>query len=107
MYNRTIPSSANKSEIAGLPHLDCQGRRNSLCVKFANPAGGSRATVLLAMAALFGCIAQPVRCRAAPQQNGSRERRSAVVTRITQEMIVDGILDEPPWQTAPKIGGMI
>ena len=29
---------------------------------------------------------------------------SAIVTRIASEIIVDGVLDEPEWQTAPKIG---
>jgi hypothetical protein len=45
---------------------------------------------------------------AAPQQNAVNEAaRSAIVTPITSEIRVDGVLDEPVWQTAPKIGDLI
>ena len=40
---------------------------------------------------------------AAPPQSA----RSAIVTRITSAIAVDGALAEPEWQTAPKIGDLI
>ena len=77
--------------------------------KTAMSAGGAiRRTVLLVIAAILGCIVAPVRCGAAPQQNGSGQaRRSAAVTLVSLELVVDGVLDEAPWQTAPKIGDLI
>ena len=41
--------------------------------------------------------------QAAPEQAA----RSAAVTRITSEIIVDGLLNEPSWSTAPTIGDLI
>ena len=54
-------------------------------------------------------VASPGQFDAAPPRNrvSHASARSATVTRITEELVVDGVLDEPPWQTAPKIGDMI
>ena len=43
---------------------------------------------------------------AAPQQESSlpESNRSAIVTAITSEIQVDGLLEEREWETAPKIG---
>jgi len=42
------------------------------------------------------------------QQVGSGEAiRSAVVTAISSEIVIDGFLDEPAWQEAPKVGDLI
>ena len=43
---------------------------------------------------------------AAPQQETSlpESRRSAIVTAITSEIRVDGLLEEREWETAPKLG---
>src|SRR5262245_57979585 len=42
------------------------------------------------------------------QQAPSNETvRSAVVTPITEQLVLDGILEEAVWQTAPKIGNLI
>ena len=54
------------------------------------------------------CVVAPARGSAAPPQApAGKGRRSATVTTIASEIVVDGILDEPPWQTAPKIGELI
>jgi hypothetical protein len=53
--------------------------------------------VLFVAVRLFGA--------AAPQDNGSAAvARPAVVTVISSEIAIDGVLEEPEWQTAPKIG---
>jgi len=45
---------------------------------------------------------------ASPQQTAPQQpSRNAVVTRITSEIAVDGILDEPAWGSSPKIGDLI
>tara|TARA_Y100000588_G_scaffold21227_1_gene21404 strand:+ start:12731 stop:14998 length:2268 start_codon:yes stop_codon:yes gene_type:complete len=40
-------------------------------------------------------------------QQDSEQTRSTVVTVISDSIIVDGVLDESIWQTAPKIGELI
>ncbi len=53
-------------------------------------------------------IAAPALCIAAPQETSRTEPvRSAVVTAITSEIIIDGSLDEVAWRHAPKIGDLI
>ena len=50
----------------------------------------------------------PGLCVAASQQTGSTDPvRSAVVTRVTSEIVIDGSLDETPWRQAPKIGALV
>jgi hypothetical protein len=45
---------------------------------------------------------------AVPQQSVSGpEARSSIVTVATSEIVVDGILEEQPWNSAPKIGDLI
>jgi hypothetical protein len=46
-------------------------------------------------------------CGAAQQNAVTGAARSAVVTAITAEIRIDGVLDEPVWQTAPKIGDLV
>ena len=59
------------------------------------------ATVWLSFLSLEALAGSPQ--QAAPQQTS----RSAVVTRITSEITVDGVLDESAWGSAPKIGDLI
>src|SRR5262245_27689534 len=45
---------------------------------------------------------------AGAQQAPSNETiRSAAVTAITEQIVLDGVLEEAVWQTAPKIGNLI
>ena len=67
-----------------------------------------RAVFLLA--AIYACqlIVAPIRCAAAPQQAGTTEpTRSAVVTAVDVEIVIDGALDEAPWRRSPKIGELV
>ena len=62
----------------------------------------------LAAICAWQCTVAPVLCVAAPQQNSPTERaRSAVVTVVTSEIVIDGSLDEVPWRRAPKIGDLV
>jgi hypothetical protein len=65
--------------------------------------------VPLAAASLCGCLAIPAAGAAAPQQPTAAEPlpRSAAATAITEPITVDGVLDEPIWSSAPKIGDLI
>ena len=65
--------------------------------------------VPLAAAYVCGCLAIPVASAASRQQAPSAEpvRRSAVVTRTTDAITIDGVLGEPIWSAAPKIGDLI
>ena len=54
------------------------------------------------------CIMAPALCVAAPQQTSPTDPvRSAVVTAVTSEIVIDGSLDEVPWRQAPKIGDLV
>jgi len=71
---------------------------------------------------VWSCIAQPLLYAAAPQEPANEQAggstlqqpttaqapsaKSAVVTTIMSTINVDGLLDEPVWQTAPKIGDL-
>ncbi len=60
--------------------------------------------------AIWACqlIFAPIWCAAAPQQPGTTEPiRSAVVTAINAEIVIDGSLDEAPWRRSPKIGELV
>ena len=64
----------------------------------------------LSLAATGACtwIVAPVLCLAAPQQTRPMESvRSAVVTAVESEIVIDGVLDEAPWRQAPKIGDLV
>ncbi len=61
-------------------------------------------------AAVCACqfFVAPMRSAAAPQQVGTTEpTRSAVVTTIDAEIVIDGSLDEEPWRRSPKIGELV
>ena len=63
--------------------------------------------VLAATVWIWACILAPVLCAATPQETGSAQpTKSAMVTRISSEITLDGSLDEPVWGTAPKIGDL-
>ena len=65
---------------------------------------------ILPLAAIWAwrCIVAPVSCGAAPQDVISTAPvRSAVVTAVTSDIVVDGLLDEPAWRNAPKIGDLV
>lgn len=54
------------------------------------------------------CTVTAVLCSAASQQSSSIEPpRSAIVSVITSEITVDGLLEETAWTAAPKIGDLI
>ena len=56
------------------------------------------ASSLLAASAAYG----------ASQEGGpAGSGKEAAVTRITSDITVDGVLDEPAWQAAPKVGGFV
>ena len=65
--------------------------------------------VPLAAACLSGCLAIPAASAAPRQQTTSLEPvpRSAVVTSMTETITIDGVLNEPIWSSAPKIGDLI
>src|SRR5687767_6162028 len=65
--------------------------------------------VPLAAACFSACLAIPATSAAPRQQTTSQEPvpRSAVVTSITEAITIDGVLDEPIWSSAPKIGDLI
>ena len=53
-------------------------------------------------------VVAPVPCVASSEQTRPTEPvRSAVVTAVTSEIVIDGSLDEAPWRQAPKIGDLI
>ena len=62
--------------------------------------------VPLAAACLSASIAVPTASAAPPQQPAFPEpaTKSAVVTRTTDAITIDGVLDEPIWKAAPTIG---
>ena len=53
-------------------------------------------------------VVAPNWCFAAPQQPGPNAAiRSAVVTAIDTDIVIDGSLDEAPWRRSPKIGELV
>ena len=63
--------------------------------------------VPLFAAYIYGCAASPPAAaapQAAPVEAGPR---AAVVTATTEPITIDGVLDEPIWTVAPKIGDLI
>ena len=72
------------------------------------PAYALGRRALLTTVGLWGCMLAPIRGGAASQQVVSTEpARSAIVTTITSEITLDGVLDEPAWKSATKIGDLI
>ncbi len=63
----------------------------------------------LAAACISVCLAIPAANAAPRQQLPSPQPvpRSAVVTSMTETIAIDGVLDEPIWSSAPKIGELI
>ena len=67
-----------------------------------------RILFLLATVCAWQCAVAPVWCVAAtPQTRPPEPTRSAPVTPVTSEIVIDGLLDEPPWLQAPKIGDLV
>lgn len=63
--------------------------------------------LLMTAGAVLGLLA-PRPAPAAPQQPGlPPATRSAPVTAVTTQIVVDGSLDEAPWRRAPKIGALV
>lgn len=53
-------------------------------------------------------VVAPTWCFAAPQRPGPNAAiRSAVVTAIDTDIVIDGSLDEAPWRRSPKIGELV
>jgi hypothetical protein len=66
--------------------------------------------ILLAASYLSGCLFFAEAPAAASQRaarTANREARTAVVTAIVDPIHIDGVLDEPIWSSAPKIGDLI
>ena len=62
----------------------------------------------LAVICAWHCVVEPAPGLAASRQAGlTNAVRSAVVTRVTSEIVIDGSLDEAPWRQAPKIGALV
>ena len=62
----------------------------------------------LAVLCVWHGIVAPALCAAASRQTNQTDPvRSAVVTAITSEIVIDGSLDEAPWRQAPKIGDLV
>jgi hypothetical protein len=73
-----------------------------LVIQSLRPFAGAVATLI---AAVCFCLFPT---EALSQQSDLQAAiRSAPVTRITTPIAVDGLLDEPPWLTSPKIGELI
>lgn len=71
---------------------------------------GHRQRRLGALLAVALCLSllSPTALAGGPQQADSQQPvRNAAVTRITSEIIIDGLLNEPAWASAPKIGDLI
>ena len=60
-------------------------------------------------AACFSGLLAIAAAEAAPRQQGPPESitRSAAATPITERIVIDGLLDEPVWGSAPKIGDLV
>ena len=67
-----------------------------------------RAILLGAAACTFHLAIATAPCGAAPQQPPPDQSvRSAVVTAVDSQIVVDGVLDEAAWRRAPDIGEMV
>jgi len=67
-----------------------------------------RASSFLLAVAVWLCLTSAEVIAGSPQQTASEQpSRNATVTRITSEITVDGLLSEPVWGSAPKIGDLI
>ena len=72
-------------------------------LRYLSPQIGS-----LAVICAWHCIVGPAFGVAASQQTSPTDPvRSAVVTAVTSEIVIDGSLDEAPWRQAPKIGDLV
>jgi hypothetical protein len=60
-----------------------------------------------AASCLLAALATAAATDAWAQQSIEQARRSAVVTAITSPITLDGLLDEPAWSDAPKIGELV
>ena len=63
-----------------------------------------------AVVAVYGLLAlvAPAGSGAALRQDeSSRPTRTAVVTAVTEPIVVDGVLDESAWESSPKIGALV
>ena len=63
-----------------------------------------------AVVAVYGlqALVPPAASGAAPRQDeSSRPTRTAVVTAVTEPIVVDGVLDESAWESSPKIGALV
>jgi hypothetical protein len=71
-------------------------------MRMKSPSG--RRHLILAFAISAGPLLASTRAYAAPQERSSADTATVAVTRITADIAIDGLLDEQPWHTAPKIG---
>lgn len=70
----------------------------------------SRLQAALSLLGPFGLLALvvPAALVAAPlQDEPERPTRTAVVTTVTEPIVLDGVLDEPAWGSSPKIGALV
>ena len=63
-----------------------------------------------AVVAVYGlqALVAPAASGAALRQDDSgRQTRTAVVTVVTEPILIDGVLDESAWESSPKIGNLV
>jgi hypothetical protein len=62
--------------------------------------------ILLALS-LLACVATGAQAGTPRQAAEGAATRSALVTAVTGPILIDGVLNEPIWSTAPKIGDLV
>ena len=59
------------------------------------------------LCALLALVAPAASGAALRQDEPGRPTRTAVVTTVSEPILVDGVLDEPAWQSSPQIGNLV
>ena len=74
----------------------------------ASDSGRLRAVLsLLPLCAFLALVAPAPSAAALRQDEAGRPTRTAAVTTVSEPILVDGVLDEPAWQSSPQIGNLI
>ena len=74
----------------------------------ATQSAGLRAALSLLLPCGLLALVPPAASGAALRQDeSSKPTRTAVVTAVTEPIVVDGVLDEPAWESSPKIGALV
>ena len=62
---------------------------------------------VVAVYGLQALVAPAASGAALRQDESSRPTRTAVVTAVTEPIVLDGVLDESAWESSPKIGALV